>query len=95
MLALNLPIRSRISRKGGCGTATVNIAILKERPLHVAVLIEVEKWMIAGAPEVAVVGRAFLIVVGWAGIVVHVQNDLVHRLSSLNPAYSCACYVHH
>ncbi len=35
--------------------------------------------MIAGATEVPVVGRAFLITVGWADDAVHVENDHLRR----------------
>ena len=41
--------------------STMNIAIAKKCSLRIAILIDTEQRMIAGALEVAVVGRAFLI----------------------------------
>jgi hypothetical protein len=40
--------------------------------------------MIAGASEVAVVGGAFLITVGWADTRIHVEHDCPRRLAGMN-----------
>src|SRR5208282_6818138 len=47
-------------------------------------LIEHEHRMIAGASEVAVVGGAFLITVGWADTRIHVEHDCPRRLAGMN-----------
>ena len=43
----------------------VDLAVAQQRPLQIAKLVEAEKRVIAGAAEVAVVGRALLLAVGW------------------------------
>jgi len=56
---------------------TVNIPIAIKCSLHIAILIEAEKPMIAGALEIAIVSRAFLVPVGRADRTVHTKNNLI------------------
>ena len=53
----------------------VVVAPPEHHPLQVAELVEHEQGMVAGAAEVAVVGRALLLAVGLADRAVHVEDD--------------------
>jgi len=48
-------------------------------------VVEQEQRVIAGAAEVAVVGRAFLVALGRADAGVHVENHIRRRLAVVNP----------
>ncbi len=61
--------------------SAVDLAVAQQRPLQIAKLVEAKQWVIAGAAEVAVVGRAFLLTVGRADRTVHVQDQLANRLA--------------
>jgi hypothetical protein len=62
----------------------MNVAGTKRGAFQIAELIEHEQRMIAGASEVAVVGGAFLITVGWADTRIHVEHDCPRRLAGMN-----------
>jgi hypothetical protein len=53
------------------------VAVSQEGTFQVTELIEAEQRMVTGALEVAVVGRAFLLAVGFADRAVQVQDDSV------------------
>ena len=53
----------------------VHVAGAKRAALQIAELVEHEQRMIAGAAEMAVVGRAFLLAMGRANGAVHVEHD--------------------
>jgi hypothetical protein len=67
----------------------VHVARTQRTPFQIAELVEHEQRVIAGAPEMAVVGAAFLFAVGRAFARIHVEHDdprptpLVHRLDPL------------
>jgi heme A synthase len=52
---------------------------------QIAELVEQKQRMVAGAAEVAVVGRAFLVAVGRADRAVHIAEDGFRRLVSVHP----------
>ena len=62
----------------------VDVAGTKRTPLQVAELVEHEQWVIAGAAEVAVVGRALLLAVGGADAGVDVEHDPLHGAASMD-----------
>ena len=64
---------------------TVDVAGTEGTPFQIAELVEKEKGMVAGAAEVAVVGRSFLVAMGRADAAVHVENDLRRRVPVMNP----------
>ena len=55
----------------------MDTAVAKDSSLPIVILIEAEKRIIAGALEVAVAGRAFLIAIGRANRTVHIKDDLL------------------
>jgi hypothetical protein len=67
----------------------VHVARTQRTPFQIAELVEHEQRVIAGAPEMAVVGGAFLVAVGRAFARIHVEHDdprptpLVHHLDPL------------
>ena len=63
----------------------VHVAGTKAAPLQIAELIEHEKRVTAGAAEMAVIGRAFLIAMGRADGAVHVEHDHSRQLPRMNP----------
>ncbi len=63
----------------------VDVAGAQGAALQVAELVEHEQRVIAGAAEVAVVGRAFLLAMGRADGAVHVEHDQLRRLAVVNP----------
>ena len=63
----------------------VHVAGTKAAPLQIAELIEHEKRVIAGAAEMAVIGRTFLITMGRADGAVHVEHDHSRQLPRMNP----------
>jgi hypothetical protein len=65
----------------------VDLAVAQQRPLQIAKLVEAEKRVIAGAAEVAVVGRALLLAVGRTDRTVHVQDQLANRLVFADPIH--------
>ena len=64
---------------------TVGIAGPQEAALQVAELVEQEQRVVAGAAEVAVPDRAFLLAVGRALGTVHVEDDRAGRLAFVHP----------
>src|SRR4051812_47148730 len=62
----------------------VDVTGTKRTPLQVAELVKYEQRVIAGAAEVAVVGRAFLSAKGGADAGVHVEHDPLHRTASMD-----------
>ncbi len=55
------------------------------RPLKVTELVEDEEWMVAGAPKVAVKGRAFLLAVCGAVRAVHIEHQPLEPGALMNP----------
>ena len=53
--------------------------------LHIAKLIEAKQRMVAGAAEMSVERRSFLLAIGLAHRTVHVQNEFPHRLAFAQP----------
>jgi len=62
----------------------VNVAGTQGTPFQIAELVEQKQGMIAGASEVTVVGRSFLVAMGRADAAVHVENDLLRRATVMN-----------
>ena len=63
----------------------MHIARPKFRTLHVAELVEYEERMEAGAAEVAVEGRTFLLAVGGAVGAVHVEDQRFESRTLMDP----------
>jgi hypothetical protein len=72
----------------------VNLSVAQQRPLQIAKLVEVKQRVIAGAAEVAVVGRALLLAVGRTDRTVHVQDQLANRLVFADPIHQHTGQVH-
>ena len=62
----------------------VDVAGAQHGPFEVAKLVEDEQRVVAGTPEMAVVGRAFLLAMGGADAAVHIQHDHVGRSAGMN-----------
>jgi hypothetical protein len=62
----------------------MDVARTQHAAFQIAELIEHEQRMIAGASEVAVVGSAFLIAVGWADTRIHIEHDCPRRSAAMN-----------
>src|ERR1039458_4479400 len=66
----------------------MNVAGSKGASFQIAELVEDEQRMVAGAPEVAVVGRVLLIAETRADTGVHVQHDSSHRAAFGDAVYA-------
>ncbi len=64
---------------------TVDVTGTQRASLKVAHVIEQEQRVIAGAAEVAVVGRAFLVAIGRADAGVHVEDHHLRRATVMDP----------
>ena len=62
----------------------MDVAGAQGAPLQIAKLVEHKQRMIAGTPEVPVVGRALLIAVGWAHTGIHVEDDHPRRVPRMH-----------
>ena len=62
----------------------VDIAGTQGAPFQIAELVEQEQRMVAGAAEVAVVGRALLFAMGRADTAVHVEHDRLRRVAVMH-----------
>jgi len=62
----------------------VNVAGAQGTAFKVAEPVEQEQGMVAGAAEVAVVGRSLLIAVGRADAAVHVENSLCCQVAVMH-----------
>ena len=63
----------------------MDVAGPQHAPLEITELVEQEQRVVAGAAEVAVVGRALLLPVGRALRAVHVEDDAVRRPARVHP----------
>jgi hypothetical protein len=57
----------------------VHVARPQAAPFDIAELVEYEQRVIAGAAEMAVVGAAFLLTIGWALARIHVEHNHLRR----------------
>jgi DNA-binding transcriptional LysR family regulator len=62
----------------------VDVAGTQTAPFQIAHVVEQEQRVIAGAAEVAVVGRAFLVAVGRADAGIHVEDHAFRRFAIIN-----------
>ncbi len=72
----------------------MDIPIAKKCSLQIAILIETEQWVIAGALKITVVSSAFLIAIGRADRTVHIKDDLLESFSLVYSVYPLTCQVH-
>jgi hypothetical protein len=63
----------------------MDVAGAQATSLQVAELVEQKQGMVAGAAEVAVVGRALLVAIGRADARIQVENHLLRRAAVVNP----------
>ncbi len=63
---------------------TVHVTFQQVGPFLIAKLVESEQGMVAGAPEMAVEGRAFLLPVSRALRTIHIENQFFHPNSPIH-----------
>ena len=62
----------------------VDVAGSKRTAFQIAELIEDEQRVMAGAAEVTIVGRTFLLAIGWADAGIHIQHDGLGWAAAVN-----------
>ena len=67
---------------------TGHVAVPQQGTFQIAVLVEAEQGVVAGALEVAVEDRTFLLTVGFADRTVQVEDDAVGRSGTVGPGRS-------
>jgi hypothetical protein len=66
----------------------MDVAFTQQGTLHITKLIETKQRVVAGAAEMPVVRRAFLLPIGFADRTIHVEDEFPHWLTFpqlLNP----------